>query len=833
VVIHYYYSCLFINGNIYILQYFIYNINNFYLWVSEVCKTSQQIIEEIINHFGRTGSNRARLRKFHAEMFLAKFNSGERVLSSDDINRPEEYIKRIVKYSKGFLTFINEEALEIKLTDNFFLQMEGWKSQYQEIEELDHSDENLLDQGIILTDDSVSFDGRLSYSRFYKVISDEGESMNNPDEWVFNSENIDTLDSINFSNKDSSVFGSRLFNLKFYVLRKIDEVAFVTSRFVHCPACGANYVVPAARIEFQQSYRCEKIIGDKQCKTTLKKFPARKMIPSFIYEIGVEVKGKDGTEFKEFFLESFVELSPGFFTGMCFGRTEQKTNSFYFTCLTAKEEKAKHEFELINRPENKHEFFNLIDSVHNHIQKVGFIIDIDKARLPVIVETLKKLAVTANKEINMDHSLYFGAPGIGKTYALTLLHHMFYSNSGFISGPRFTLPGLTGGQKEIYYQDMSKKKNVPGLFSNQAFVFDEINNAQFLSDDKATNLFKSVALASSGTSTTVGGKEFPRISLISATANYDIDHLKHYENKIRKAYSGEVKSSEMPLDQSTFLMRPEDSKDSIPMDFDFYAPLKKYGIEVSRELKTVILRVRDESKNYLTNFPKPLMERFYWSILVHPKYDKAYTKHKTIDVAGHMRSRKSQYSQRELISQLFIPNLVKIIKEKTKETEAKFENEYVEKAWNEQAREFLSLMSHRYVEFFSMFHRINQVHVFILYSLSLINNETKLSFETRRIFERVISLLHNPIEMEDFHKPDFENFKYLGETKTTVLEMVRRFGKSHLINHLDFDNPNVKKILVELQNDHKIKKINDTHYELDTTKRFEELSSGGNQYENR
>ena len=63
--------------------------------------------------------------------------------------------------------------------------------------------------------------------------------------------------------------------------------------------------------------------------------------------------------------------------------------------------------------------------------------------------------------------------------------------------------------------------------------------------------------------------------------------------------------------------------------------------------------------------------------------------------------------------------------------------------------------------------------------------------------------------------------------------MVRRFGKSHLINHLDFDNPNVKKILVELQNDHKIKKINDTHYELDTTKRFEELSSGGNQYENR
>ena len=86
---------------------------------------------------------------------------------------------------------------------------------------------------------------------------------------------------------------------------------------------------------------------------------------------------------------------------------------------------------------------------------------------------------------------------------------------------------------------MAKKKNVPGLFSNQAIMFDEINNAQFLSDDKATNLFKSVALSSSGTSSTVGGKEFPRTALISGTANYDINHLKHYGNKIKKLYSNE------------------------------------------------------------------------------------------------------------------------------------------------------------------------------------------------------------------------------------------------------------------------------------------------------
>ena len=41
------------------------------------------------------------------------------------------------------------------------------------------------------------------------------------------------------------------------------------------------------------------------------------MIPTYIYEIGVEVQGKDNTEFKEYFLESFVELTPGYYTGMC------------------------------------------------------------------------------------------------------------------------------------------------------------------------------------------------------------------------------------------------------------------------------------------------------------------------------------------------------------------------------------------------------------------------------------------------------------------------------------------------------------------------------------
>lgn len=809
--------------NIYIFHLFYIIISFYYKHCQrEVKYINTQIIEEITDHFGRTGSNqRARLRKFHAEILLSKYLAGERVLNQKELNRPYEYIHRIVKFSKGFLEFIDEEACEIRITDAFFDRMDSWHKQYSDVEELDHSDENLLEQGIVMDEEGITFDGRLTYSRFYKVISDEGESMNNPEQWRFNDKNINLYNKINFADKDSAVFGSRLFLLKFYMLRKIDEVAFVTSRFVHCPACGANYVVPASKIDFMQTYKCEKIVGDKPCKTTLKKFPARKMIPTYIYEIGVEVQGKDGSEFKEYFLESFIELNPGYYTGMCFGRTEQKTNSFYFSCLTAKEETARHDFKLKEFPEHNHQFFNLVDSLVDHIQTVGFIIDRRKARLPVIVETLKKITLSINKEINMAHSLYFGAPGIGKSYALTMLHHLFYSNAGFISGPRFSLPGLTGGQKEIYYQDMAKKKNVPGLFSNQAFVFDEINNAQFLSDDKATNLFKSVALASSGTSSTVGGKEFPRVALIAGTANYDMNHLQHYENRIKKIYSAEGKTGVQ--EQTLFMSATGDPKVELPADFDFYAPLKSYGIDVPKNLKTAVLKVRDDGNNYLTDFPKPLMERFYYSVLVHPKYDKAFMKQQEIDVKGHLRSRKSEYGQRELMSQLFIPKLDQLIFENSQDVLKAFEDPEVERKWSRQVKEFLTLLSNKYVEFFSMFHRINQVHVFTLFALSVLNRETELSLETRRIYERVISLMHNPIEMKEFHAPDFENFLYYGETKATILDIIRRYPGRSLKEFVDFQRPYVAKNLVELENAHKIKKVDDFIYEIDSTKRFEEV----------
>jgi len=780
-----------------------------------------------MNHFGRTGSKkRPRLRKFHAELLVAKYLREERVLNETEIQRPADYLKRMVKYSKGWLVFINEDALEIELTQDFFDAIAKWMKQYSTITELDHSDENLAEQGIIVDEDSITFDGKLIYSRFFKIVSDESEAMNNPTHWQFNTKNILLFDKINFSEKNSPVFSSRLFLLKFYVLRKIDEVAFVTSRFVQCPNCNANYVVPAAKIDFQTTYRCENRVGDdKICKTALKRFPARKMIPTYIYEVAIEVQGKDGVEFKEFFLESFVELNPGFFSGMVFGRTEQKTNSFYFTCLTAQEEKSKIPFTIEQNTKNPHNFFNIIDSIVNHIKKVGFVIDEEKARLPMMIETIKKLTLITNKEINLDHSLYFGAPGIGKTYALTLLHYMFYSNAGFISGPRFSLPGLTGGQKEILYQDTAKKKNVPGLFSNQAFLFDEINNAQFLSDDKAINLFKSVALASSGTSSTVGGKEFPRVSIISGTANYDINYLQHYENKIKKLYSQSYKEEDNTMnEQSSFLSDIAKQSVIIPPDFDFYAPLKTYTQDIPKSLKLAVLKVRDEGKNYMTNFPKPLMERFYWSVLVHPKYDKAFLRHKKIEVLDYLQARKSKYSQRELFSQLFVAEFDEMIMTMTEPTRKKFNDETIEATWSFQVREFLNALANKYPEFFSMFHRINQVHVFILYTLSLINGETELSFATKRVFERLVSLNHTPIELKDFHVPDFENYNYLGETRGELLDLLKRYPGKDVREFVDFEGRvQVRKLLVELENNHRIKKISDYHYDIVDTSKPEEV----------
>jgi len=792
---------------------------------------NREIVEEILDHFGRTGSkNRPRIRKFHAELLYAKFARDERVLKGEELRRGKDYIDRFVKYSKGFVKYINEEALEMQITPVFFNQMNRWFTQYSSVEELDTNDDNLQEQGIYLGEDHIRFDGKLSYSRFYKIISDEGESLNDQRNWLFSDKDIPSYDFIDFSEKSNPVFNSKLILLKFYVLRKIDEVAFVTSRYVHCPVCGANYAIPATMIDFVATYRCENMVGDKPCNTTLKKFPARKMIPTYIYEAAFEIHSSEGVEYKEFFLESFQELNPGYHTGMIFGRTEAKSNTFYFTCLKAHKEKSKVDFILRTYEEHgtKHGIFNLIDSIIDYIKSVGFIIDKDKARLTFTIELIKKLNVLFNREINLDHSLYYGAPGIGKTVALTLLHNVFYSNSGFISGPRFSIPGLTGGQKEVHYQDMAKKKNVPGLFSLPSFIFDEINNDQFLQDDKAVNLLKSAALSASGTSSTVGGKEFQRIALMAGTANYDTDHLKHYENKIKKMFLREAKEAPVEKRQENFFDDEiEDPENKIPEGFDYYMPLDSYSPSIPKLLKIAVIRTREEGKNYLTAFSKPLMERFYWSVLVHPKFDRSYIRHKEVDVMAHLKSREDIYSQREKITQLYIADFDSMIKEQYNVTINAFKNPDIEAKWGKQVSEFLKEMSIKYHNFFSMFKRIEQVHVFTLFTLSILNKETELSWETKRVYEKLISLLHTPIDVKDFHTPDYENFIYIHESRAELLEWITAHPGEDIREYVDYDNHSIPRInLVALENSHKITKLSTYKYKMNETPDF-----GGTQNE--
>ncbi len=779
---------------------------------------NQQIVELLVDHFGRTGGGkRPRIRKFHVEILYMKYINQERVLKSSELDRPKDYVDRMVKYSHGFLEYINEEAGEILLTDLFLATMMKWHKQFNKNEELSSDEEVLKEQGIEISEDDLIFDHNLNYSKFYKVISDESEGLNDPKIWKFDEKSIPIYESIDFGDKDNEIFSSKLIAMKFYVLRKIDEVAFVTSRFVHCPNCNSNYVVAASKIDFLATYKCENMLGDKPCGTTLRKFPARKMIPTYIYEGAFWLKGNEGVELKEYFIESFFELQPGFHTGYVFGRTENKTNSFYFTCLKAYKEKTKGNFELdLNHP--IHPIVGVIDSFIKFAREVGFVLDEEKARLPMYIETLKRFNLIFNKELNIDHSLYYGAPGIGKTYALSILHHAFYSNAGFISGPRFSLPGLTGGQKEVFYQDTAKKKNVPGLFSSPAFIFDEINNDTFLADDKAINLFKSVALAPSGTSSTIGGKEFPRIALVAGTANYDMEYLKHYENRVNREF---LKNSKVKVDinsQENILTQMAEAKLKIPDNFDYFAPIGKYDATIPQELVVAVMRTRDDEDHYLTKFPKALMERFYFCVLVHPKYDKTYLRQKGIDVLSHLKTRKSAYSQRELLTLLYIGDLEEKVLNKVGPNIKAFDTPEIEAKWSKDVEVFLTSMSIKYHNFFSMFHRIQSVHVYCLLTLTFMEDATELSYRTKRFFERIISLLHTPIEMEDFHSPDFEGYVYLGESKSEMLKWIEQNPEKDIRNYVDFDNRKSVRInLAQLETSRKIKEVEKYKYVIDTT----------------
>ena len=154
-------------------------------------------------------------------------------------------------------------------------------------------------------------------------------------------------------------------------------------------------------------------------------------------------------------------------------------------------------------------------------------------------------------------------------------------------------------------------------------------------------------------------------------------------------------------------------------------------------------------------------------------------------------------------------------------TAEKFEISEVEKKWSKQAKIFLNLMANKYVEFFSMFNRISQVHVFILFSLSLINKETELSFETKKVFEKIISMLHTPIDIKDFHNPDFNNFDCIGETKASILEIIKKYSDKDLTLYIDFSNPKTMNNINELITLNRIKKVDEFKYEVDQTRKFE------------
>ena len=92
------------------------------------------IVEQISNLFGKTGNNtRPRLRQFHAELLYDKFKSNDKIITVHELNRPKEYIDRIIKYSGGYLKYINDD--EIEITEDFFNRCIAWEKKYPQVEE--------------------------------------------------------------------------------------------------------------------------------------------------------------------------------------------------------------------------------------------------------------------------------------------------------------------------------------------------------------------------------------------------------------------------------------------------------------------------------------------------------------------------------------------------------------------------------------------------------------------------------------------------------------------------------------------------------------------------
>ena len=120
-----------------------------------------------------------------------------------------------------------------------------------------------------------------------------------------------------------------------------------------------------------------------------------------------------------------------------------------------------------------------------------------------------------------------------------------------------------------------------------------------------------------------------------------------------------------------------------------------------------------------------------------------------------------------------------------------------------------------------MFQRQEKIHVFALYTLSIINGESDLSEQTRHLYERLISLLHRPLEIEDFHEPDFEEYVYIGERRSDILEVIEKHPDQDIGQYVNLTRKTVKKCIAKLENDNNIIRSAPNKYSINYEKKVD------------
>ena len=187
-----------------------------------------EITEEIVKCFGFTSGGRPRIRKYQAELFYNKCKFQETTITVGEFERDVEFVKRLVKFSNGYLEWVDDENTIVEMQKSFLDFLQRIEIKHDEHQELEHKEEDLQNKGINFIDDKVRFDGQLNYSKFFNIVSDEEERLNDPKIWIYSEQDLEKYTKIDFTNKDSPLFNSLLCVLKVQVLRKIDDISFQT-----------------------------------------------------------------------------------------------------------------------------------------------------------------------------------------------------------------------------------------------------------------------------------------------------------------------------------------------------------------------------------------------------------------------------------------------------------------------------------------------------------------------------------------------------------------------------------------------------------------------------